>query len=127
MKFEITVKATFSASHQLRLYDGSLEALHGHNWTVVVTVGAEQLDSIGVVMDFHVLERRIEEILKPFHDRHLNQVEPFTTCNPSAEHVALHLARNLKLPERVALLAVEAWEMPENRARVNVDPSSQAQ
>jgi 6-pyruvoyltetrahydropterin/6-carboxytetrahydropterin synthase len=120
MKFEITVKSTFSASHQLRLYDGSLEALHGHNWTVVVTVGAEQLDSIGVVMDFHVLERRIGEILKPFQDRHLNQVEPFINCNPSAENVALHIARNLKLPERVSLLAVEAWEMPENRARVNV-------
>ena len=48
---------SFSAAHQLRLYDGSLEPLHGHNWQVKVTVVAAKLDSIGVVMDFHELER----------------------------------------------------------------------
>ena len=40
MPFEITTTRTFAAAHQLRLYDGSLEPLHGHNWRVQVTVCA---------------------------------------------------------------------------------------
>ena len=37
MAFEITTTRHFSASHQLVLYDGTLEPLHGHNWQVRVT------------------------------------------------------------------------------------------
>src|SRR4051812_27370017 len=37
MPFEITTTRTFSAAHQLRLPDGSIEPLHGHNWRVKVT------------------------------------------------------------------------------------------
>ena len=118
MTYEITVRDGFSASHQLRLYDGSLEPIHGHNWTVIVTVASDQLDSIGVVMDFHVLERKLKTVIGPFQERHLNEVAPFTSLNPSAENVALHIARSLELPARVSLVAVEAWETPSNRARV---------
>ena len=60
MPFEITARREFSAAHQLRLYDGSLEPLHGHNWACVVTVSADKLDAIGVVMDFHELERLVD-------------------------------------------------------------------
>lgn len=118
MTYEISVKAGFSASHQLRLYDGSLEPLHGHDWTVVVTVAAGKLDAIGVVMDFHVLERRLGQVIGGFHNRHLNDVIPFVKVNPSAENVAEYIATCLELPERVWLESVEVWETPENRARV---------
>src|SRR5688572_2195891 len=40
MTFEITTTRHFSAGHQLVLYDGSLEPLHGHNWVVKVSVTA---------------------------------------------------------------------------------------
>lgn len=120
MTYEISIRENFSASHQLRLYDGSLEPLHGHNWTVIVTVAAEKLDEIGVVMDFHVLERKLKKILSPMESRHLNEVEPFTTINPSAENVASHIARSLQLPRKVRLVLVEAWETPDERARVRM-------
>jgi len=58
MPFAISTVRRFSASHQLAMYDGSLELLHGHDWVVKVTVTADELDKIGVVMDFHELERR---------------------------------------------------------------------
>jgi len=118
MTYEITVRKTFSASHQLRLYDGSLEPLHGHNWTIIVTVSAEKLDEIGVVMDFHVLERKLGRIVDPFDSRHLNEMEPFAAMNPSAENVAEYVASRLRLPTHVKLVSVEAWETPEERARV---------
>ena len=88
MVYEISITAEFSAAHQLRLYDGSLEPLHGHNWRVVVTVAANRLDEIGVVMDFHELERRLQHVVGRFHNQNLNDVIPFVELNPSAEKVA---------------------------------------
>jgi 6-pyruvoyltetrahydropterin/6-carboxytetrahydropterin synthase len=119
MTFEITTTRTFAAAHQLVLYDGSLEPLHGHNWVVKVAVTAPKLDSIGVVMDFHELERLVDAIVVPMHNRHLNEVEPFkTTLNPSAENVAVHVGRSLgpTLPDGVTLRSVTVWETPENSA-----------
>jgi 6-pyruvoyltetrahydropterin/6-carboxytetrahydropterin synthase len=115
--FEITTTREFAAAHQLRLYDGSLEPLHGHNWRAAVTVAAPRLDSIGVVMDFHELERRIDAILAPMHNRHLNEVPPFhERLNPSAENVALHIGRALELPGGVCLVSVQIWETSTNSA-----------
>ncbi|HZZ42755.1 MAG TPA: 6-carboxytetrahydropterin synthase [Tepidisphaeraceae bacterium] len=116
MKFEITTRRVFAAAHQLRLYDGSLEPLHGHNWVVRVTVGAEKLDAIGVVMDFHELDRQVEGILAGWHNRHLNEVEEFLSLNPSTEHVAVVVAGRLKLPGGVMVVSVEVWETEGNSA-----------
>src|ERR1700729_64636 len=98
MPFEISTTRQFSAAHQLRLYDGSLEDLHGHNWTVKVTVTAEKLDAIGVVMDFHQLEQMVDDIIVPLHNRHLNDARLLSGLNPSAENVALTIGKALKLP-----------------------------
>ncbi len=119
MTFEITTTRRFSAAHQLVLYDRSLEPLHGHNWVVRVAVAALKLDAIGVVMDFHELERLVDAIVVPMHNRHLNELEPFRSeMNPSAENVAVHVGRSLsaKLPDGVSLRSVTVWETPENSA-----------
>jgi 6-pyruvoyltetrahydropterin/6-carboxytetrahydropterin synthase len=120
MLLAITSTLAFTASHQLRLYDGSLEELHEHRWSVKVTVSAAELDSIGVVMDFHDLERRIHSVIAPFEGRRLNDLPAFAAINPSAENVAVHIARNLTLPETVRLESVEVWETPENSAVFSV-------
>ena len=116
MPFEITTTRHFAAAHQLVLYDGSLEPLHGHNWVVRIMVGSAKLDSIGTVMDFHELERRADAVIAPMHNRHLNELEPFKKLNPSTENVAYHVANAIRLPETVRLMSVEVWETPENSA-----------
>ena len=117
MPFEIATLRRFSAAHALRLYDGSMEPVHGHNWRVQVRVAAERLDPIGVVMDFHELERLVDQIVQPWHNRHLNECPPFVTeLNPTAENVAFHVGRSLQLPAGVRLLLVEVWETDENSA-----------
>jgi len=116
MPFDITTTGEFSASHQLRLYDGTLEPLHGHNWRIKLTVSADRLDAIGVVMDFHELARLLDAIVGPMHNRHLNDLPPFLAMNPSAENVALHIAQSLRLPDRARLHSVEVWETSENSA-----------
>ena len=116
MPFIITSKREFSASHQLRLYDGSLEPLHGHNWELQVVVSAKQLDKIGVVMDFHELERLIDAVISPMHNSHLNDLPVFKKLNPSAENVAMTIGKQLKLPKGVKLVSVEVWETRGNSA-----------
>ena|SRR5438128_2363453 len=116
MPFQITTTRHFSAAHQLRLYDGSLEPLHGHNWKVKVTVSAPKLDEIGVVMDFHDLERRLNKVIDPMHNRNLNDLPHFKSTNPSAENVALHIAEGIDLPMAIKLESVEVWETAENSA-----------
>jgi 6-pyruvoyltetrahydropterin/6-carboxytetrahydropterin synthase len=113
MPFQIRTTRRFCAAHQLRLYDNSLEPVHGHNWKVCVTVQSPKLDAIGVVIDFHELERLIDQIISPFHNRHLNEVPPFDQINPSAENVALNVGRSLVLPDPVKLICVEVWETEE--------------
>jgi 6-pyruvoyltetrahydropterin/6-carboxytetrahydropterin synthase len=119
MAFEISTTREFAAAHALRLYDGSLEPVHGHNWQIRVTVAAPRLDSIGVVMDFHELERLLDAVIRPLHNRHLNDVPPFIAeLNPSAENVAYHIGRTLEptLPTGVKLTRVVVWETRTNRA-----------
>lgn len=114
--FEISTTREFAAAHQLRLYDGSLEPVHGHNWRVRVVVAAEKLDSVGLVMDFHELERRVDEILRPMHNRHLNELPAFAELNPSAENVAWLIGSTLQLPPNARLGSVEVWETTDNSA-----------
>jgi 6-pyruvoyltetrahydropterin/6-carboxytetrahydropterin synthase len=117
MPFEVTAERSFAASHQLRLYDNSLEPLHGHNWRARVTVSASTLDTIGVVMDFHALEGLLNTVVDRFHNSHLNDQPPFKGgLNPSAENVAVHIGNSLKLPAQVRLTKVEVWETPQNCA-----------
>jgi hypothetical protein len=77
MGFEITTTHTFSAAPAIVLYDGTLEPVHGHNWRASVTVASDKLDSVGVVMDFHLLQRLVDEVIRPMHNRPLNELPAF--------------------------------------------------
>lgn len=116
MPFDLTISRHFSASHHLRLYDGSVEKHHRHEWEVILTVGAERLDSIGIVIDFHKLERMLDAVLVDFQNRRLNDHPAFAVQNPSAENVAVFISQTLKLPEGVMLRSVEVRETPTNSA-----------
>ena len=127
-RYEVTVEAVFSAAHALRLPDGSLEPLHGHDWQVAVTVASDGLDAMDTVMDFHQLEASLQAVIGPWHNRCLNEVEPFgveldgdldLVVNPSAERVAerIGLAVAADLPEAVHLASVSVGEAPGCTAR----------
>lgn len=114
--FEIRIERAFTASHALRLPDGSMEDVHRHDWPVVVAVGSDGLDEMACVMDFHELERIVDGVLTPFEQAHLNDVEPFADgeVNPSAERVAQHIGQAVAryLPDGVGLLDVSVGEAP---------------
>jgi 6-pyruvoyltetrahydropterin/6-carboxytetrahydropterin synthase len=114
--YQIRTDRVFSAAHALRLPDGTLEPLHGHDWQVSVTVAADRLDAMQCVMDFHELERIVDAVLDPWRNAHLNDCRPFREgeLNPSAERVAETIAHQVadELPEQVALVRVEVGEAP---------------
>jgi len=118
--FEITIHRVFSAAHALRLYDGSIEPLHGHNWTVDLTVGSQHLDKIEIVMDFHELERIVDALIAQLDTSNLNDVEPFSNSrvNPTAERVAQWIGQQVakQLPQSVHVHQVEVGEAPGCRA-----------
>ena len=117
--FEITVQSSFTASHTIRLPDGSFEPIHAHKWLVTITIASDQLDEIETVMDFHILEQYLKDVLTPLDNRHLNDLPPFKTAapdswNPSAERVIQFIAIELmkKLPQHTHLVSATTTEAP---------------
>lgn len=110
--FQLDVDAEFSAAHQLRGYKGQCENLHGHNWKVRLSVGGEELDPVGMLMDFGDLKRILREELERLDHVFLNETKPFDTLNPTSEHLAQYLAGQIapQLPAPVRVVAVRVWE-----------------
>jgi 6-pyruvoyltetrahydropterin/6-carboxytetrahydropterin synthase len=86
--FEVTVEQTFAAGHALREYKGKCENVHGHNYRVQVTVEGGQLNRIGLLVDFVELKRVVREVVDRLDHQFINDLEPFTVLNPSAENMA---------------------------------------
>lgn len=86
--FEVTVEQTFAAGHALREYKGKCENVHGHNYKVQITVEGEQLNRIGLLIDFVELKRVVREVIDRLDHQFINDLEPFTVINPSAENMA---------------------------------------
>ena len=86
--FEVTVEQTFAAGHALREYKGKCENVHGHNYKVQITVEGERLNRIGLLVDFVELKRVVREVVDRLDHQFINDLEPFTVINPSAENMA---------------------------------------
>ncbi|NCC23739.1 MAG: 6-carboxytetrahydropterin synthase QueD [Deltaproteobacteria bacterium] len=88
-EWTLTVAGEFSASHQLRHYEGKCEALHGHNFGVEVAVSGTRLNpKTGILLDFKTLKAMLGEVLSLLDHRHLNELPEFTEINPSSETLA---------------------------------------
>ncbi|MGI4758714.1 MAG: 6-carboxytetrahydropterin synthase QueD [Janthinobacterium lividum] len=86
--FEVTVEAHFSSGHYLREYYGKCENPHGHNYRVLVTLAGKELESNGLLLDFKVLKEILKPVVNYLDHQMINDLEPFTTLNPSAENLA---------------------------------------
>lgn len=115
--FEVSVEQTFAAGHSLREYKGKCENVHGHNYRVCVTVAGAELNGIGLIVDFVDLKRQVRAIVDRLDHQFINDLEPFTVINPSAENLAKYLYDELaktfagdngKAPVRIA--EVKIWE-----------------
>lgn len=112
--YELTVKAHFDAAHHLYGYPGECRNLHGHTWDVEVTVGAQELDEIGIVYDFKSLKADLARVLEDYDHVLINEVAPFDEISPTAENLARVICERLQqaVDPRVIVLEVAVWESP---------------
>jgi len=86
--FEVTVEDGFAAGHYLRDYKGKCENPHGHNYKIRITLMGKELDKAGLLLDFKDLREVIKEAIDRLDHQMINDLEPFTVLNPSAENLA---------------------------------------
>ena len=86
--FEVTVQDTFSSGHYLRNYKGKCENPHGHNYRVRVTLQGAELDHAGLLLDFKDLKLVMKPVVEYLDHKMINDIEPFTVLNPTAENLA---------------------------------------
>lgn len=112
--YELTVKGHFDAAHHLYGYPGECKNLHGHTWDVEVTVGASELDEIGIVYDFKNLKEDLASVLGDYDHVLINDVEPFDHVSPTAENLARVICEKLQVTvdPRVRVVEVVVWESP---------------
>ena len=114
--YEISVRAAFEAAHFINGYNGKCSRLHGHNWIVEAVIRGENLDELGMLIDFKILKAELNKILDDFDHRFLNELETFATENPTAENLARKIFRRLSTSEifsaSTKLHAVKVYESP---------------
>lgn len=86
--FDVEIRRTFSAAHQLNGYDGDCRNLHGHNYSVVVHVAAEKLNEIGIALDFKLLKAALDDIISKYDHHNLSELDEFQRVNPTSEVLA---------------------------------------
>ena len=112
-RYTLKILTDFASAHTLRDYPGACARMHGHNWKVEAEVIATELDDVGMGVDFKVIKEATRDIAAQLDHRYLNDLEPFTRINPTAENIAAHFYRELSArlnDERIRVHAVTLWE-----------------
>jgi 6-pyruvoyltetrahydropterin/6-carboxytetrahydropterin synthase len=113
--YEVSCETGFSATHRLLANGQPLEPLHGHDWHVEAVAAGDRLDGAGLLIDFVMLKRALDEAAAALHHADLNARPEFAGLSPSAELVARHffdeIVRRLGASGR-ALARVRVREAP---------------
>ena len=122
--YEVMIERDFSSAHQLRGYKGKCENLHGHNYKLEIYAKGEELNNIGLLIDFVELKKAADEIVKYLDHRNLNELPPFDEeLNPSAENIARYVLEYLNsrvADERVSVHKVRCFETPTSVATYQI-------
>ena len=109
----LKVVTDFASAHTLRDYPGACSRMHGHNWKVELEVVATALDDVGMGIDFKAMKAAANEVGDRLDHRYLNDLEPFTEINPTAENIAAYMYREIAASlnsETIRVKAVTLWE-----------------
>ncbi len=118
----------FAAAHRLRQYKGKCENLHGHNWKVAVAVEGETLDKTGILVDFTILKKELNEILKVLDHKNLNGIEFFKKKNPTSENISFYIYQKIKVALKeypVRVKYVKVWESDKQFAQYSQDTTGE--
>ena len=107
--YELQVEKYFASAHQLVDYNGPCENLHGHNWRVQVIVAGEELDHVGMLIDFKILKGYLQEIIDFLDHKFLNDILEFS---PTSEKLSKYIYTEMqkKLNKAATIKKVIVWE-----------------
>ncbi len=115
---ELTVEFVFSAAHHLDEAEGRCRTMHGHDYRLEVTVAGPVQDADGMVMDFHEIDRIVDQaVIRQLEGRTLNEILP----TPTAERLAEWIRDRLR-PALPGLRRLEIDETPRYRVTLEVEP-----
>lgn len=90
--YKVTKYFDFEAAHHLENYKGKCSNIHGHSYRVAVTFVGNQLDEVGMLIDFHRIKiLATKYIMDKYDHTDLNQSMNMVTTwgkNPTAENMA---------------------------------------
>jgi 6-pyruvoyltetrahydropterin/6-carboxytetrahydropterin synthase len=112
-RYNLKIVTDFASAHTLRDYPGACARMHGHNWKVEAEVVATKLDDIGMGVDFRLIKQAARDIAGRLDHRYLNELEPFTQLNPTAENIAAWFYKELSAQlngEHIRVHAITLWE-----------------
>ena len=127
--YHTRVETEFAAAHFLSHYHGKCENLHGHNYRVRLWVMGEELDAGGMLADFSLLKKALNEVINALDHTNLNDLEVFQN-DPSAERIARFIFEGVmeKLPaigvDNSLLQAVDVFENDRSMARYSSSPNT---
>ncbi len=103
-------KFYINAAHAIYI-NGVLGERHPHTWEITLYTLKISNDFIA----FNSIEKDIEAYLKRFQDVFINEIEPFTTLNPTLENICHYFKeelQNLLFQRKWLLLSIEVSETP---------------
>lgn len=110
--YTVIVEGAFSALHQVRLGDGTLEPPHGHDWLVRAHFARSELDEAGMVVDFSKAQSALRSVLAGLDHADLNSHKGLAGKNPTAEVVARYVFDRVSERGPSVLRRIEVTEAP---------------
>ncbi|MSU79713.1 MAG: 6-carboxytetrahydropterin synthase [Gemmataceae bacterium] len=128
--FQVTREIRFCYGHRLLNYDGKCKHLHGHNGRAVITLEADRLDALGMVVDFSTIKRVVSTWIDANLDHRMilhkddpilptlrQQGEPVYVIdvNPTAENIAKLIYDHIAA-QGFPITEVKLWETEDSFA-----------
>lgn len=88
---EVRKTVTFDAAHCLPNYNGKCARLHGHRWTLHVSVKGSVDHQTGMVVDFNELGSWVKSITSRLDHSYLNEKVPLPTAENLLNYLGFHL------------------------------------
>ena len=111
--FKLIVKKEFSSAHILNGHPGNCKRMHGHNWLVEAKVEGDKINNIGMVIDFKDIKNALGEIITRLDHKFLNDIEPLTKDNPTAENISKYIYKELSKiinTDNINVSEIKLWE-----------------
>jgi 6-pyruvoyltetrahydropterin/6-carboxytetrahydropterin synthase len=102
MKFRTRVEGYFDASHFIKGHPGKCSQVHGHTYKVEAFFVTDQIDAMGISIDFGKLKSELNNILNSYDHRFLG--------NASAESIATDIYLLLKKSAKLPVEKLRVWE-----------------